>query len=208
MAKIWIPAQGEAVGQKEVIGRRLFDLKELRGAHDQLRPKDLLEYSHFEETRGNDVSVDRLGRTGTETKVCHLLQSKASLAASRRKLAFDGWAVIQAAELLVSRHGIQLALHPSPTIKENGVESSENPYHAHISDTSVRDNGVMENGRKGYVLALHLRELFSQYGKIKTASAGKSQWHRLLEKAPWLKSLRKWLLETKQAIKSYWENGK
>jgi hypothetical protein len=162
MAK-WSPP--DSVGANERMGRRLFDEPMLSGAQDQ-RPFAGLLLTHFEENRGDDYSLDRLGKSGIENQVVRYLLPRAQKAATsfNKSKRFDGWAVLPAKELTAARKKPDLAVTAS---RIEGENLDGNDYHAH----AVRPPGL-----EPLYMAYHLRHLFTEYGTVheisKSASAG------------------------------------
>jgi hypothetical protein len=150
----WTPQTDETIGLNEYIGRRLFDEPMLTGAKNQ-RPFNGLRLSHFEETRGDEVSLDRLGRTSIEKKVINYVGLRAEAAAKTRRpsVTFNGWAVLRARQFHEYKHQ-QLTVVPSPVI---GNDFDENIYHAHVNTPSNIDS---------YSMALHLKQLFTDHGIV------------------------------------------
>lgn len=150
----WTPSS-DKVAPTEHLGRRLFDEPMLTGATDQ-RHFGGLDLRNFEETRGDDFSVDRLGRTSIDKKVVRLLKPLADAAGgtfhARRR--FDGWAVVPARHLERKVKGISLSVKPSP--------ESENPYHAHVPTGDLLAE-IPEQARY-YHKALHLKAIFTGTG--------------------------------------------
>ncbi|MEW9838618.1 hypothetical protein ABUE29_25955 [Mesorhizobium sp. ZMM04-4] len=139
----------------EQIGRRLFEEPMLRGAAGQPNFSGL-RLNHFEETRGNEVSLDRLGATGIDRKVSTYLRHRADLAGQTfsKVKQFDGWAVVPAKELAEARKDPKLPVTSSPI---SGVEPNDNAYHAHV---------LRPNTLSPYLMALHLKHIFTSYGKV------------------------------------------
>ena len=152
----WKPNPSQRFGPAEHIGRRLFDEPQLVGASNQ-KTCTRLDIRNFEETRGDEFSVDRLGRTSIEKSVTAYLKCLADTAGRtfQRPKAFDGWAVVPIKKINSPARGAPLPLVASP--------ENDNPYHAHLLTTDVPVNsGVM----RYYFVALHLRELFEGPGSI------------------------------------------
>lgn len=169
MAKLWVPNKNAAIDSSENVGRRLFELAQLKGALDQARPVDLLEINHFQEKRlGHEVSLDRLGRTSPEQKTIAFLTPRCEAAGASflKPRKFHGWAIIQVKELLRVRERIQLSVVASPISAVPGQPYSDNPYHAHIPGAQVQQFAA---DTTGYILALHLRELFTSHGRLCSA---------------------------------------
>ena len=143
------------VGRQERIGRRSFDEPMLAGAAGQPSFSGI-KMTHFEEKRGNDVSVDRLGATGIDQKVVKYLLPRAEAAGKKfaKPKLFDGWATVSAKEL-IEGHQEKLVVMASPKADE---ESNGNIYHAHI---------VTPSHFESYMMALYLRHIFTTYGEIK-----------------------------------------
>ncbi|WP_316202829.1 MULTISPECIES: hypothetical protein [unclassified Bradyrhizobium] len=123
------------------------------GVNDQPSYSGLL-LTHFEETRGSEISIDRLGRTGTEPKVMQFLIPRAKAAAGNFKPSktFQGWSTISAQELRRVRRNRKLEISSSPVTEP---EPNDNPYHGHITRPAELDSHLM---------ALHLRYLFTTFG--------------------------------------------
>lgn len=160
MAK-WQPENDPAIGKNEQLGRRLFDEPMLVGVTNQKNFGGLL-LRHFEETRDVEFSLDRLGRTGIDQSAVRYLNPRAEAAGTRFKpqRAFNGWAVVKADYLRKPHRGPALELVASP-IKGDGLE--ENHHHAHA---------VLPSLENAYANALHLRQVFVQYGSIHPSGAG------------------------------------
>lgn len=142
MAK-WLP--GSDIGANEVIGRRIYEAVKLKGAEGQPEFAGLT-VNHFLEKRGNEVSVDRLGRTGVERAIKTHLRPQAIEAgeARARKHAMLGWATVQAKKVPAYTE-MAFSLTASP------IEEPDNPYHAHLSGPA---------GQSATQIALNLRYLF------------------------------------------------
>jgi hypothetical protein len=151
----------------EHVGRRLFDEPMLAGAIDQPTWGGI-QITHFQETRGDEYSLDRLGRSSVDKKVLGYLTLRAGRDAKRfhKPKRFDGWAVLVARELTKARSGIVLELQASPI---NGAEPEDNIYHAHL----LRPQQVVAE-----LMAFRLRHLFTTYGQVERASP------KALQKAP------------------------
>jgi hypothetical protein len=173
----WTPSKSDPVGPNERIGRRLFQRRKLIGAHDQRPPENTFELTHFEETRDDRVSVDRLGKTGVEAKVKRYLEPRceANAAALSGSQGFVGWAVVSAKDLNSPGRGPSLAVHPSPVEQENEDPLSENIYHAHI---------LRPGGYGSYEMAMHLKTIFEKRYFYEPASQSKprSFWRELIER--------------------------
>lgn len=107
------------------------------------------------ETRGSDLSVDRLGATNVERKVVRKLSPLAIAHADQRQghLQFDGWVVARAKEITKKRSEMQLRIIAS---RIEGDDRSENPYHAHIEKPSHLEP---------YVFGCVLRAIFEEHGE-------------------------------------------
>ena len=172
----WVPAAHQPIGNTERIGRRLFDEPLLAGAGDQ-KSFAGLDLRNFEETRGREVSLDRLGRSGVDKAVIRYLQPRAVAAGTKFRTAkqFAGWAFLPARELGQSRSGFgTMPLVPSPIA---GQDLEENVYHTHV---------LTPEGMHHYIMALHLRHLFVTYGQVRPAEIRSSRlarvqswWHNL-----------------------------
>lgn len=156
----WVPGVDDPVGPNEPIGRRLFDEPMLVGAIDQIPYNGLILW-HFEEKRGSEVSLDRLGKTGIEKAVLKYLNDRGVYAGQKFKKPkkFDGWATVRAKELEAPRVGIPLPVIQSrKDIKKDQEVLEENVYHAHVEFPDDKDY---------YDTALHLRHLFTTHGEFK-----------------------------------------
>ena len=143
----WQPQS--SVGPNEKIGRRLFDAPTLKGVAGQPSFSGI-RVDHFEETRGDEVSLDRLGANGIDGKVKSYLVPKAIAHGQtfRKPQQFDGWVVAAAKELAKVRKGLGLPVIASP-VTEFG--SNNNVYHAHI---------VRPGGHTSLTFAVYLRYVF------------------------------------------------
>ncbi len=148
----WIPPS-DRIDRNEHIGRRLFDEPMLVGAVDQRSFAGLL-LSHFEETRDDEISVDRLGRSSVDSRVVNFLRplGEAAAAAFRSRKRFDGWVVLPAHRLTAAVREVALPLKASP--------EPDNPYHAHVDTQSL----FAAEPSRHYFIALHLRYLFTGPG--------------------------------------------
>jgi hypothetical protein len=157
MAQRWLPKPGGPVGLKEPVGRRLFDEPALVGATDQ-KPKQSLDYRHFEETRiPIEVSFDRLGPEGIDRKVVTYLAPIARAhAAARRAKKFGGWVWLKAAQLNSPPKGTAFPVIASPIQPSDPEHAEHNPYHAHTACTG-----------DAHSVALHLQWLFTSQGKMR-----------------------------------------
>jgi hypothetical protein len=143
------------VGINEHVGRRLFDEPMLVGAAGQPSFSGLL-LSHFEETRGDEYSLDRLGKSSVDKRVTSYLTPRADAAGLtfRKPKAFNGWAVLPARELVNARRAPRCEVIASPI---DEPEPNDNKYHAHVARPLDVDPLHM---------APHLRHLFTTYGKV------------------------------------------
>ena len=152
----WVPSTNGSVEPREHVGRRLFDEPMLVGATGQ-NPYEGLDLRNFEEKRGKEFSLDRLGRTGIEGAVESYLIPRADNAGEkfRTPRAFNGWFVLSAKTLSTSPGNSSLAgsVIASP-ISGDGLE--ENIYHCHF---------VIPDATDHYTIAFHLRHLFAKHGK-------------------------------------------
>lgn len=155
------------------MGRRLFDEPMLSGASDQ-RPFAGLQLNHFEETRSDEYSLDRLGRSGVERKIVAYLMPRAEAAGRtyHNPKPFNGWIVLPARELVNARKEPRLVVLSSP-IKES--EPNDNKYHAHV----CRPKEI-----NPYHMALHLRYLFTTYGQLTPVKRDSRFWVRFLQALP------------------------
>ena len=153
----WVPPAN--VEANEQIGRRLFDEPLLAGSAGQPSFSGLL-LTHFEETRGDDFSVDRLGKSGLDKKVIFYLKPRAEAAGKlfTKTKRFDGWAVISAREITKNRKRAGFKIVACPV---NDPVPNDNLYHAHICRPADVEPEYM---------ALRLRHLFTTYGKIEAVA--------------------------------------
>jgi hypothetical protein len=167
----WNPPS--SVGQNEQIGRRLFEEPMLRGTADQPSFSGL-RFNHFEESRGNEVSLDRLGASGIDRKVSNYLVPRARAAGETfaKSKKFDGWAVVPAKELIQAKRDPKLPVHASPV---QDLEPKDNLYHAHV---------IRPDNFDSYIMALHLRHIFTSYGKVHSVDAKEKGWQEYLFKLP------------------------
>jgi hypothetical protein len=149
----WNPPSN--VGNNEQIGRRLFEEPILRGFSDQPQFAGI-RLNHFEETRGSEVSLDRLGATGLDRKVIGYLTPRAQAAGRTfgKPKDFDGWIVVPAKELVSAKRSPSLPVLASPV---PGDEPKDNLYHAHVVRPETHD---------AYMMALHLKHIFTTYGTV------------------------------------------
>ncbi len=162
---LWDPPA--SVGANEYIGRRLFDEPLLAGADDQDRFEGIL-LTHFQENRGDDWSVDRLGNGVVNRAVVRYLSPRAELNATGFKppKRFDGWTTIRIGELARQwKASLDAALEilPSPVPGENGGGTSDltaNSYHASI---------IKLSDTRPFLMALQLRHFFTRFGKVERA---------------------------------------
>jgi hypothetical protein len=168
----WNPPSN--VGTNELIGRRLFEEPILRGFSEQPQFAGI-RLNHFEETRGSEVSLDRLGATGLDRKVIGYLTPRAQAAGKTfgKSKNFDGWVVVTAKELVSAKRDPSLPVLASPVL---GDEPNDNMYHAHVVRPDTHDY---------YMMALHLKHIFTTYGKVHTVdSPAPSIWRDRLFRIP------------------------
>jgi hypothetical protein len=175
----WIPDPAQPIGHKEQIGRRIFPKQALKAASSQPASAALFTVSDFEESRGAcDVSVDRLGQTGIDKRVCTLLAPMAqAAAAARQNVSFHGWAVALAEDISRPRKGQAIPVVSSPTPEMPPLPA--NPYHAHIDGT----------GWNHYVLAVYLHSIFVKRNQLQTWPVSASTINSFPENRGWLQSL-------------------
>ena len=151
----WSPNPNDPIGRREILGRRLSDEPLLVGARNQ-RQYNGLDLRNFQEKRSPEYSLDRMGKTGVQQQVLVYLTPLAEMHANSFQPAkkFVGWATVQANKLSNPPKGEPIDLFASP-INTPGVP--ENVYHAHAR----RSGGIND-----YSYSLHLRELFTRYGKV------------------------------------------
>jgi len=161
MAAQWVPKKTDPVDSREPIGRRLFAIPELAGAKDQKPWKDLLKIDHFKENRppGN-ISLDRLGEKSVDGKVRKYLIRRAQDAGTKLTPPkdFDGWVCVRADKLAKPGKGLinfPVVASPIESVDPQAIEC--NPYHAHVCGPA---------GQTPYVIAMHLKQIFVNDGKI------------------------------------------
>jgi len=130
--------------------------------------------THFEEKRGDDFSVDRLGKSSLDRKVIAYLKPRADAAGKlfSKPKSFGGWAVLHAREIKKDRARPGLQIVASPV---NDPEPNDNVYHAHIDRPADMEAAFF---------ALHLRHLFTTYGKVEPvapASVSEPWWRRFVD---------------------------
>jgi hypothetical protein len=160
---LWNPS--DAVGRNEHIGRRLFERQELAGALDQNRPAKTFDLYHFEEHRDREVSLDRLGASSVDRKVCSYLKPRAHESSSlfKEPRSFMGWAVVRAQHLEKPDKGPSLPVIASP-IPGNGDDLAANRYHAHVEMPAAFDSF------HHYLTAMHLKTIFERHYHFESIS--------------------------------------
>jgi hypothetical protein len=153
---LWKPSA--SFGPNEQLGRRLFDEPMLSGARDQKRAPRL-ELVHFEEERGEEYSLDRLGRTGVEKQVVRYLVPRCECHGKTLKpqKRIDGWATIKVKDLTQPPLGPKFPAWTLVYDPVQGVPPNDNAFHAH---------GIPPTGVSSVVAAFHLRHHFEKKGKI------------------------------------------
>lgn len=159
----WNPNPNQ-VGDKEAIGRRIYDEPMLAGATDQ-NPFAGIQVRHFEETRDREVSLDRCGATGAERGVLGYLfpRARAMGEALGPPKKFSGWLSVPAIALRRPSRGPAFPPIASP---QPGEGLAENKYHAHVTFP----DGIDDH----YIVALLLRNIFAIHGKPITSNRGKT----------------------------------
>jgi hypothetical protein len=144
----------------------------LVGAQDQPSLKGL-DYRHFEESRDQQLSLDRLGLTGIEKKAKNYVRLRADAAGAScaPPKQFNGWIHARASALIMGWRGISFPVMASP-VEGNGLE--ENTHHAHIV---IEDDPI--------IAALYLRELFTRRGTVEKVEPPKMlekvrMWQRVI----------------------------
>lgn len=152
----WIPPI-DRVGPKEHLGRRLFDEPMLAGAKDQ-KSFGGLDIRHFEEPRGDEFSVDRLGRCSVDKSAvrCLRLLADAHGRTFRTPKTFNGWVVLEAHKLEKPTKGPPLPVVASP--------EKDNRYHAHVDTRKLLESEPEPT--RHYFIAAHLRQLFAAKGSV------------------------------------------
>jgi hypothetical protein len=147
----WKPQANLPIGLKEPVGRRLFDEPMLLGAANQPHYGGL-DLRNFQETRDNEYSLDRLGKTGIDGAVIRYLKPRAIAGGKsfRKPKKFNGWIAVKS-ETLTSPPptGKPIVLMASPV---SGEDLDENAFHAHA---------IRPEDQTDLIFALYLRHLFS-----------------------------------------------
>lgn len=179
----WVP--DNQINQSEHVGRRLFDEPMLFGAYDQPSYNGLGLWN-FQESRGRDFSIDRMGMTSCDRRVVKYLEPRAENHATKfnKPKEFCGWAFIRASKLFRPDTGPPLRLIPSPVPEGNSewsdMDLEQNRYHAHIQ---------IPEDVESEAFALRIRHLLtkpggggaiqqSEYAKRKAAGNGASDANR------------------------------
>lgn len=183
----WEPDPSEPFGPAEHIGRRLFDEPQLVGATDQKPFPGALDIRNFEETRGDEFSVDRMGKTSVDRRVKAYLKLLAEAVGRsfHEPKSFDGWATAPGKRVCFPARSAAIPLRVSP---ENG-----NPYHAHLETADLLPGaGTFRH----YHVALFMRELFSGAGTAVHLSQPKNQAQRAVTTQTLLPDwLQKWVVK-------------
>ena len=175
---MWVPP--DKVGLNERIGRRIYDEPMLRGAEGQPSYSGI-ELHHFED---KELSLDRLGASGVDRRVCRHLNPKAEAAGASRKRPsrFDGWFHVTARELEQARKPPLLPVIASPI---RDPEPNGNIYHAHI---------LRPDNMSAHLVSLHVRYIFTEYGSVTQNENNQSPpaaWKARL--IAWLSDIISWL---------------
>ncbi|RWM08959.1 hypothetical protein [Mesorhizobium sp.] len=157
----------------------MFDEPLLKGAVSQPAFAGI-SINHFIEKRGDEISLDRMGASGLDRKVVKYLLPRAIAHGQSfgRPQRFDGWAIVAAKELMQARVGRKVPVIPSPITDQ---EPNDNIYHAHV---------VRSEGLDPYEMALHLRYIFLQFGKIEQNKPDEETWFSRLRVHP----VARWLI--------------
>lgn len=184
---LWKP-DSDKIGPNEHLGRRLLDKPQLIGALDQ-PPGRQLRLEHFLEKRGaGEVSLDRMGQSSVDKRVCAYLGQRAARAARSFKepRQFSGWAVAHAKKLRQPPHGAPpVLIVPSPIVATELEDLDKNIFHA----------DALPEQRSPYDMAVQLLWIFSEHGKTeyyKHELSWRERW-RILRSRLWL-----WLRPTSQ----------
>jgi hypothetical protein len=157
MAK-WKP--GNSVAASEHIARRLFDEPMLFGTFDQPHFGGL-DIRNFQETRGQEFSVDRMGASSCDKRVVRYLEPRAEHSGRKfqKPKIFCGWAYLPARKLIKPATGNGYRIVASPVREpesewdDNNLEQNE--YHGHIL---IPDDVTSE------LFALRIKDLFTRRG--------------------------------------------
>ena len=164
--KRWAPS--DVVGNKELVGRRIFDDPIFNGELDQAA-RGKLRFDHFMETREDgELSLDRLGRSNAEKRVLTYLQPRCDHAGARfqRQRNFEGWAGFQVQQIRQNKN-LSLSVEASPIRSDSPTDNDieDNDYHSHILIPSNLGK------HPEYLVALHLKHLFDRFGKLVSHSS-------------------------------------
>jgi hypothetical protein len=110
----------------------------LIGATGQPR-YDGLDLRNFQETRDNEYSLDRLGRTGIDGAVVRYLTPRAIEGGKsfQKPKQFNGWIAVKAEVLTNPPNGTPIRLVASPVV---GSGLQENDFHAHAVRPADKDD--------------------------------------------------------------------
>jgi len=152
---LWDPSRDTKIGDVEHLGRRRFKRPQLIGFSDQAQ-KHELTYLDFLDSRDPNLSVDRLGKNGVDSKVKDRLRNLAAVNAEARrpKVEFIGWASVQAKKFLNEAQKVGYSIKPDPI---PGTLEEQNEFHAVISCPAHIDRTHV---------ALYLYHLFTKHGDV------------------------------------------
>jgi len=166
----WTPSNNK-VADSEVVGRRIFDDPLFNGSLSQGTPFKLRVDHFFDKKLEEDLSVDRLGRSGSSEAAAKRLTGKLAQdeAVKRTKsVAFLGWGVMRVKSLRTSKmFKGALDVLPKPI-----TEEPRNPYHAEITRAAYRQE------IHAWGLAASLRDIaekdlgFEQHADASAPSSG------------------------------------
>ncbi len=141
-----------------------------------------LDLRHFQETRDNEYSLDRLGRSGLDKAVVRYLTKKAEDAGTRfrKPKPFSGWITARSSALAQGDAGKPINLVASPILEDG---DSFNEYHAHA---------VRPTDQEDYFFALHLRHCFAKHGKKLENSNAETSWFGWLKKGRIASLVQSW----------------
>jgi hypothetical protein len=174
------PRRDAEIGDPEHLGRRRFKRARLIGFPSQ-EAEPALTYLDFLDERDYNISTDRLGPNGIDTKIKDRLALLARASAESRvpKMVFLGWANVQVKKFLKEARGHRYSIKPDPI---SGAESEDNEFHAVICCPTDRTH---------LEVALYLCHVFQKHGGTIDAEAVpasgpvKSALAWLMQFAPW-----------------------
>jgi len=150
---VWVPNKCDPVGPRERVGRRLFSRSKLAGAKEGDTSTGY-ELYHFEENRGEgEVSLDRIGLTGSDKRIKAVLLPICQAAGAKysKPREFTGWATAAAKQIQNPAKGPKVVLLASPVEADQALGVARNDYHAHA---------CRPENYEYYEMAAHLKLIF------------------------------------------------